>query len=76
MYIYTRAQPPTLPPFHTHKPTQAGVDYPAPEMTSIQGGQVTLGKPRGFPSFGWDNEYGAKTMEVKVRVRVSFLVVV
>jgi formylglycine-generating enzyme required for sulfatase activity len=43
------------------------VDYPHPEWTPIEGGSVTLGKPPGFPSFGWDNEYGAKTLEVKVR---------
>ncbi len=30
---------------------------------------MTLGKPEGFPSFGWDNEYGAKSMEVKVGER-------
>lgn len=29
------------------------------------GGQARLGKPRDWPSFGWDNEYGADEREVE-----------
>jgi 5-histidylcysteine sulfoxide synthase/putative 4-mercaptohistidine N1-methyltranferase len=43
----------------------AGEHYPVNEFISVQGGKVTLGKPREFPSYGWDNEYGNKTMTVK-----------
>nr|QTC10020.1 conA [Conus imperialis] len=28
------------------------------KMVHVAGGEVTLGKPNDFPSFGWDNEYG------------------
>lgn len=30
----------------------------------IPGGRVTLGKPRSFPTFGWDNEYGRLEVDV------------
>lgn len=46
---------------------QVGVDYPELELLQVPEGTVTLGKPRDFPSFGWDNEYGSKEMHVKVR---------
>lgn len=37
----------------------AGVHYPAQNpMISVAAGSVRLGKPRDWPSFGWDNEYG------------------
>lgn len=44
---------------------QRGVHFPANEFLKVNGGQVTLGKPKDFPSYGWDNEYGSKTMSVK-----------
>ncbi|XP_076463054.1 uncharacterized protein LOC143295308 [Babylonia areolata] len=28
------------------------------QMVRVAGGEVTMGKPKDFPSFGWDNEYG------------------
>ncbi|MEY3668179.1 MAG: hypothetical protein RL572_1719, partial [Pseudomonadota bacterium] len=37
----------------------AGVHYPAQNpMISVAASSVRLGKPRDWPSFGWDNEYG------------------
>ncbi|KAF0693720.1 hypothetical protein As57867_015285, partial [Aphanomyces stellatus] len=41
-----------------------GVDFPANRMIAVAGGDVRLGKPLDFPSYGWDNEYGAKTVSV------------
>merc|ERR1719401_27326 len=41
-----------------------GEDYPSNEMIPVEGGQVLLGKPLDFPSFGWDNEYGKRTISV------------
>jgi len=38
--------------------------YPANAMVGVAGKTVTLGKPDDFPSFGWDNEYGARRVEV------------
>ena len=38
---------------------QPGVHYPAQNpMVSVGATSVRLGKPRDWPSFGWDNEYG------------------
>lgn len=41
-----------------------GVDYPPNEMVPVQGKTVELGKPLDFPSYGWDNEYGQRTVTV------------
>ncbi len=36
----------------------SGKDYPGNALIDVAGGEVTLGKPAQWPSFGWDNEYG------------------
>ena len=33
------------------------------EMIKMAGRSVTFGKPRDFPTYGWDNEYGVETIE-------------
>lgn len=43
---------------------KAGVDYPQNPFIGVRGGDVHLGKPRDWPTFGWDNEYGSKAMTV------------
>lgn len=55
----TRRSPPTSKPVE-------GVDYPANKMIAVDGQNMTidLGKPADFPSFGWDNEYGERKVEV------------
>ena len=42
----------------------AGVHYPVNHFIAVPESQVTIGKPRDFPSFGWDNEYGQRTYTV------------
>eukprot|EP01036_Dinobryon_divergens_P053048 gene53048-70921_t len=42
----------------------AGVHFPVNIFISVDRSVVTLGKPRDYPSFGWDNEYGHRTFEV------------
>lgn len=37
---------------------------PANYWISVPATQVELGKPADFPTFGWDNEYGAKSVPV------------
>ena len=32
-------------------------------LVKVPGGRVTVGKPRDFPSYGWDNEYGQMEIE-------------
>lgn len=34
------------------------------EMVHYGGGEVGLGKPSDFPTYGWDNEYGSETVQV------------
>ncbi|OQR80902.1 hypothetical protein ACHHYP_17081 [Achlya hypogyna] len=41
-----------------------GVDFPSNPLLVVAGGAVHLGKSVDYPSFGWDNEYGAKDVEV------------
>lgn len=36
-----------------------GTDFPANALVAIPGDTVQLGKPTAFPSFAWDNAYGA-----------------
>jgi 5-histidylcysteine sulfoxide synthase/putative 4-mercaptohistidine N1-methyltranferase len=41
-----------------------GVLYPKNTMIAVNQATVDLGKPAAFPSFGWDNEYGERNMDV------------
>lgn len=44
---------------------QEGVDFPTSRMIYVQDeNNVDLGKPASFPSFGWDNEYGERRVNV------------
>lgn len=60
--------PPIHPSAHQETPTTRpvqGVDYPSNRMVAVADeGQVDLGKPADFPSFGWDNEYGERQVKV------------
>lgn len=47
-----------------HTQPTPGVHYPATNpMLAVAQSSVRLGKPRHWPSFGWDNEYGSDTHE-------------
>lgn len=43
-----------------------GTHYPSNRMVTVQteNATVDLGKPADFPSFGWDNEYGERNVDV------------
>mmetsp|Transcript_10659 Transcript_10659/g.20974 ORF Transcript_10659/g.20974 Transcript_10659/m.20974 type:complete len:890 (+) Transcript_10659:435-3104(+) len=42
-----------------------GVDFPKNELVSVQGkATVRIGKEQDFPTFGWDNEYGHREVDV------------
>jgi len=43
---------------------KVGQDFPENEMVNVAGETVKLGKPREFPTYGWDNEYGTRTVKV------------
>ena len=32
-------------------------------LVKVPGGRVTVGKPRDFPSYGWDSDYGQMEIE-------------
>lgn len=42
----------------------AGVHYPVNEFIHMDSGDVTIGKSRDWPTYGWDNEYGEKKLTV------------
>ena len=50
-----------------HAPTTPlpGADLAPGPLVAIAGATAQLGKPRDFPSFGWDNAYGADMREVQ-----------
>jgi 5-histidylcysteine sulfoxide synthase len=53
-----------FPPITTKNPVP-GVHYPVNPMIAVDDTQsVDLGKPADFPSFGWDNEYGERNVNV------------
>ncbi|ETL48393.1 hypothetical protein F441_04880 [Phytophthora nicotianae CJ01A1] len=52
----------------------AGVDYPVNEFVDVPAAMVQIGKPRDFPSFGWDNEYGHREVNVPACRANKFLV--
>lgn len=45
-----------------------GTDFPVNSLLDVPGGKVVLGKPDDYPSFGFDNEYGTKGIEVGSRL--------
>jgi 5-histidylcysteine sulfoxide synthase len=45
------------------KPEQA-TNFPTPEMVHIPAGKAVMGKPTQTPTYGWDNEFGTKTIHV------------
>merc|ERR1719163_2064124 len=54
---------------------QPGEHFPEPgAAVAVAGQAVDLGKPRDHPTFGWDNEYGEKRVEVKPFEAGRFLV--
>lgn len=53
--------------FNKHSPTSnpiEGSDYPRNRLLMVEGETVDIGKPADFPSFGWDNEYGERKLNV------------
>lgn len=63
----------TAPVAQKHEPA-SGKDYPNNAMVEIAGGEVQLGKPVSWPSFGWDNEYGNDRRDVASFKASKFLI--
>jgi 5-histidylcysteine sulfoxide synthase/putative 4-mercaptohistidine N1-methyltranferase len=49
-------------------------EAPANELIDVPGGEVTLGKSKDHPLYGWDNEYGNITEEIQPFKASKFLV--
>jgi formylglycine-generating enzyme required for sulfatase activity len=49
-------------------------DYPLNEFIAVPAQNVTVGKPRDFPSFGWDNEYGQRSYSISAFKATKFKV--
>ena len=47
---------------------------PKNEMIWVAGGVATLGKPEDATNYGWDSEYGKKTVEVKPFLASKYLI--
>lgn len=43
---------------------EEGVDFPRNVPLPVPGAVVEIGKPDDFPSYGWDNEWGSRTVQV------------
>jgi 5-histidylcysteine sulfoxide synthase/putative 4-mercaptohistidine N1-methyltranferase len=61
--------PPLHPSAHNNQksPTsnpEEGLHYPRNKMIAVNKETVDLGKPADFPSYGWDNEYGERSLNV------------
>jgi 5-histidylcysteine sulfoxide synthase len=69
--IHLVQTPKNWPPLHpsvnskspSSKPVQ-GVHFPENRMIPVASGNVDLGKPADFPSFGWDVEYGERRVDI------------
>ncbi|NGO67583.1 5-histidylcysteine sulfoxide synthase [Streptomyces boncukensis] len=57
---------PAAAPRRRTTPDNAPVPAAVPQnaMVQVAGGTAIIGKPRSFPSYGWDNEYGEKAVDV------------
>uniref|UniRef100_A0A7S3PIU0 Sulfatase-modifying factor enzyme domain-containing protein n=1 Tax=Aplanochytrium stocchinoi TaxID=215587 RepID=A0A7S3PIU0_9STRA len=59
-----------VPMFHDNQSSRvdkdpvSGRDFPENEMLPVSGATAYIGKERDFPSFGWDNEYGRRSVNV------------
>lgn len=86
---YLVQQPASFPPYHRSAvpvsvtqmvnsvpgdPPAKGKDYPENEMIYVPSCTVTNGKDRAYPSFGWDNEYGARDRAVPAFKASKYLV--
>ena len=51
-----------------------GSNFPKNQYIEVDPSSVTLGKPADWPTFGWDNEYGADERKVEYFAASKFLI--
>ncbi|XP_019645512.1 PREDICTED: ergothioneine biosynthesis protein 1-like [Branchiostoma belcheri] len=54
----------TTPPKWKYAPASTDTTIQENPLIQMEGGEVTIGKPRDFPSYGWCMEYGQRTFKV------------
>ncbi|XP_066298440.1 uncharacterized protein [Branchiostoma lanceolatum] len=54
----------TTPPEWKYAPASTGTAIGENPLLRVEGGEVTFGKPKDFPSYGWCVEYGQRTFKV------------
>ncbi|CAH1243382.1 Hypp7085 [Branchiostoma lanceolatum] len=54
----------TTPPKWKYAPASTGTAIGENPLLRVEGGEVTFGKPKDFPSYGWCVEYGQRTFKV------------
>lgn len=69
------AWPAPAPDRRTAENNQPTADVvPENQMVTVAGGTTVLGKPKSFPSYGWDNEYGTREIDVAEFEAARYLV--
>lgn len=58
-------RPKQWPAYHPSLLGAAQGKLPENSFIDMPAGDVIIGKPHGWPTFGWDNEYGHRTFSVK-----------
>ncbi|XP_072919440.1 uncharacterized protein [Hemitrygon akajei] len=57
-----------------YAPSKSGFQPLANPLIKVSASRVTFGKPRNFPSYGWDNEYAQKITKVPEFHASKFLI--
>jgi 5-histidylcysteine sulfoxide synthase len=63
--------PDAIPP---RRVPASGRDWPENPLVPVPAGRARIGKDRDFPTFGWDNEYGAREPSVEAFASSRYLV--
>ncbi len=62
------------PPADAVQEPVEGKHYPVNKWLNVGAQDVRLGKPSGWPSFGWDNEYGNDSRQVESFKATKYLI--
>lgn len=78
--VHLVSRPPQWPAIAPHSegevayPPRAGRDYPENQFRQVSAQTVNYGKDREFPTYGWDNEYGFRSVQLAEFAAGSLLV--
>jgi 5-histidylcysteine sulfoxide synthase/putative 4-mercaptohistidine N1-methyltranferase len=69
-----KAWPNIYPIINTNNYPIEDVDYPKHKFIHVKNGQIILGKSKGYPTYGWDNEYGKREENISDFYASSYLI--